>query len=294
VCGGRDAELFLNKGALRLVRCLTCSMVRQDPVSAEFISGQYYEQAGEDYYLSPAKLESDYAEVRFQRELRLFRRFCPAGAVLDVGCSSGAFLYQLQRRFPGAYDLLGTDVSSAPLDYAASKGLPVAPGSFPDLDFRGKTFDAVTFWAVLEHLPEPKRFLERAASILKAGGLCFVLVPNLRSLAVRCLGARYRYIYPQHLNYFTSATLRRLAETQFSVLRMGSSHFNPLVLWQDWRSGGAEVSNQQRAGLLRRTTSYKQNPWLRPARLVYRCVEAALSGLGLADNLAAVLRKKTG
>jgi 2-polyprenyl-3-methyl-5-hydroxy-6-metoxy-1,4-benzoquinol methylase len=292
VCGRRDADSFLDKGALRLVRCRTCGMVRQDPVAGEFTSGRYYEQAGEAYYLSPAKLESDYADVRFERELRLFRRYCAGGAVLDVGCSSGAFLYQLDRRFPGAYDRLGTDVSSAPLNHAASQGVPVAAGSFPELDLGGKAFDAVTFWAVLEHLPDPRRFLERAAAVLKAGGLCFVLVPNLGSLAVRWLGARYRYIYPPHLNYFTASTLRRLAEARYSVLWLGATHFNPLVLWQDWRSGGAEVSNERRAGLLRRTTGYKQNRWLAPARLVYRGVEGALGRLGLADNLVAVLRKK--
>jgi 2-polyprenyl-3-methyl-5-hydroxy-6-metoxy-1,4-benzoquinol methylase len=294
VCGQSGGEWFLSKGTLVLVRCRTCSMVRQDPVSGEFTSGSYYERAGEDYYLSPAKLESDYAEVRFERELKLFRRYCGSGAVLDVGCSSGAFLYQLKRRFPGDYDVLGTDVSSAPLNHAASKGVPVMPGSFTDLDLGNRSFDAVTFWAVLEHLPEPGRFLERAAAVLRAGGLCFVLVPNLGSLATRLLGARYRYIYAQHLNYFTAATLRRLAETRFVTVRMRSSHFNPVVLWQDWRSGGAEVSNQKRADLLRRTTGYKQNRLLGPARFAYRCVEGALSRLGLADNLVAVLRKKAG
>jgi hypothetical protein len=54
VCGGNDPAANLQKGELRLVRCRRCSMIYANPVPAEFASGQYYDQAGADYYLSPA------------------------------------------------------------------------------------------------------------------------------------------------------------------------------------------------------------------------------------------------
>src|SRR5207302_2082345 len=133
---------------------------------------------------------------------------------------------------------------------------------------------------------------ERAASLLKPDGLCFVLVPNMQSLAVGLLAFRYRYIYPQHLNYFTRQTLARLVNAQFSVIELRATHFNPIVIWQDWRSGGAEVSNRERGDLLKRTTAYKENPLLKPVKAVYKLAERALSALNLADNLAAVLRKR--
>jgi 2-polyprenyl-3-methyl-5-hydroxy-6-metoxy-1,4-benzoquinol methylase len=267
-------------------------MLYVNPVSHEFASGDYYDQEGGDYYLSAPKLESDYSPVRFERELRLFRQHCQKGSVLDVGCSSGAFLFQLNRRFPGGYQMLGTDVSGAPLDYAESRGVPVIRGSFLDHNFGGEKFDAITFWAVLEHLLDPKAFLEKARLLLNEAGCCFVLVPNMDSLAVRILGARYRYIYPQHLNYFTSATLTKIVEPSFSPIETQTTHFNPVVIWQDWRSGGREVSNQERGELLKRTTSYKNNPLLAPVRMVYKVSERALSALGWADNLAVVLRKR--
>ena len=289
VCQANHAAPFLHKEGLDLVRCDQCSMVYASPVPAEFVSGRYYDEAGPGYYLSPAKLESDYADVRFERELSLFRRHCQAGTVLDVGCSSGAFLYQLTRRHPGNYRVLGTDVSTAPLDYAASKGVPVARGDFLELPLHD--FDAVTFWAVLEHLADPARFLEKAASALKPGGLCFALVPNLDSLAVRLIGASYRYFYPQHLNYFTARTLSRMAAPWFETVEIRTTHFNPIVIWQDWRQAGRPVSNEERAALLKRTTAYKQNPLLKPAKELYQLSERLLSATGLADNLALVFRK---
>lgn len=293
VCAAREAAPCLAKGALRLVRCRRCLMVYADPVPPELVSGAYYDGLGDSYYLLPGKLESDYSPVRFERELRWFRRHCPGGRVLDVGCSSGAFLFQLQARSPGAYDILGTDVSGPALDHAESRGIPVRRGDFLAMDFGDTRFDAVTFWAVLEHVAEPRLFLERAASILKPDGRCFVLVPNFRSLATRLLGARYRYLYEQHLNYFTRVTLLRLVQPSFRLVAARSTHFNLIVIWQDWRRGGRPVSNPQRAELLRRTTALKQSRLLTPVRWLYGLAESALGAFWLADNLLFVLRPRS-
>jgi len=267
-------------------------MVYANPVEPALASGEFYDQLAAPFYLSPDKLESDYAPARFERELRLFRKFCSAGRVLDVGCSTGAFLFQLQRRFGKDYEALGMDVSRPALDYAEGKGVPVMREHFLTASFEGQCFDAVTFWAVLEHLANPRAFLARAATVLRPAGLCFVLAPNFRSLAVRLLGWKYRYILPQHVNYFTSATLARLAaEEGFGLIYSGCSHFNPLVIAQDWKRRGRPVSDAERAKLLKRTTGYKQNPVLKPIKLALGGVEAVLSKLGLADNIVMVLQK---
>ena len=268
-------------------------MVYANPIDEGWASGINYEQLAVPFYLSPDKVEGDYSPVRFQRELKLFRRFCRRGRVLDEGCSSGAFLFQLQTGFPGAYEVTGNDVAGPALDYAEQKGIHVLRGSFPEMDFGQTRFTAITFWAVMEHLANPLDFLKKAAELLELGGFCFILVPNLRSLAVRALGAKYRYIFPQHVNYFTRATLKRFASNvqDLRVAYSGGSHFNPLVIWQDWRSNGQFVPDADRAKLLKRTTRYKRSPALLPLRLALRFGEAILARLNLADNLVLVLRK---
>lgn len=292
VCGGSDSAPHWEKGELRVVRCRACGMVFVNPAPAGMASGEYYDTEAADYYLSPAKLESDYADVRFERELKLFRSYCPRGAVLDVGCGSGAFLFQLRKRWPNDYEILGTDVSGAPLDYAESRGVPVARGNFLEMDLAGRKFDGITLWAVAEHLAEPKQFLTKAHALLNSGSVCFVLVPNLRSLAVRLLGAKYRYVYAQHLNYFSARTLGQLSQRAgFEVTATRFLHFNPVVIWQDWRGGGREVSNTERGELLKRTTGLKQQPWLKPVKWIYGLAESSLAAFDLADNVAVVLRK---
>ncbi|HLX69330.1 MAG TPA: hypothetical protein VKV04_06855, partial [Verrucomicrobiae bacterium] len=124
-------------------------------------------------------------------------------------------------------------------------------------------------------------------------GCCFILVPNFKSLAVRLLGAKYRYIFPQHVNYFTLSTLKRLIETQpqLRVTASASTHFNPIVILQDRKSAGGFVSDEDRAKLLKRTTGYKQNPVLKPIKLALTGIESLLGATNLADNIVLVVQK---
>jgi len=294
LCEQENASHFLEKGALRLVQCRNCSMIYANPVEAAFASGQFYDRMSVPFYLSSDKLESDYAPVRFDRELRWLRTYCRSGAVLDVGCSTGAFLSQLNSRFPGDYTGTGTDVAGAALDFAERQGIEVIREPFLDCDFGGRRFDAVTFWAVLEHLVQPGKFLGKTVGLLRPGGYCFILVPNLESLAVRLLGADYRYIMPDHVNYFTARTLEQFATRNpaLEIVRSSQSHFNPVVILQDFRRRTERVSDAERARLLKRTTAWKQNPFLRPARWMYACAERLLIMMRLADNLVLVMRKK--
>ena len=266
-------------------------MVYANPIEEELASGKYYDRLGTPFYLSPDKLQSDYAPVRFERELRLFRKYCPQGSVLDVGCSTGAFLYQLGKT--GAYQTTGTDVASEALDHAASQGIKVIRESFLTRDFADTRYDAITFWAVLEHLAEPAEFIQKALGLLKPGGHCFILVPNVKSLAIRICGSKYRYVMPDHLNYFSAAHMQSFVcgPGPVETVHIGSSHFNPIVIWQDLRGGANRVADADRAKLLKKTTAMKQKPWLRPVKFLYRMAESGLNLFGLGDNLVLVVRK---
>jgi 2-polyprenyl-3-methyl-5-hydroxy-6-metoxy-1,4-benzoquinol methylase len=290
-CGAQTAAPHWRKESRLFLRCSGCGLVYVSQVAPDLACGAHYDQAAAAYCLSPAKLESDYAPVRFQREIRVFRRFCAGGDVLDAGCATGAFLYHLGRS--GPYRGLGVDVAGAAVAQALRRGVEAVCAPFLEHDFADRRFDAVTFWAVLEHLANPRAALARAASLLRPGGLCFALVPNVGSLAFRLLGSRYRYVMAEHLNYFRAAAFRRMAQeaAAFEVLRLSSMHFNPVVIWQDWRSGGLPVAAADRARLLQRTTAMKQAARWRPVRPLYRACESILGAFGLADNLVAVLRR---
>ena len=291
-CGDVRQQPVWHKGRLHVRRCLQCDLYYASPIAADLASGKFYNRLAVPFYLSPDKLESDYAPVRFEREMQYFQKWCPAGRVLDVGCSTGAFLYRLQKQ--GNYQGVGVDIAGPSLDYAESKGLKVVRKPFLIHDFGNQQFHAVTFWAVLEHLIDPLSFLQKAADLLKPDGLCFVLVPNRKSLAIRLLGTKYRYIMPEHLNYFSRQTLLPFIQRvpQFEVLDHTAMKFNPLVIAQDLCRRKDRVPDAERAKLLKKTTAWKQSRRLAPLRWAYNKAEALLGRLELADNIVAVARKR--
>ena len=86
------------------------------------------------------------------------------------------------------------------------------------------------------------------------------------------MGGRYRYIYEQHLNSFTRATLTRLVRPRFAIIAMRSSHFNPVVIWQvtpevlkrqgkstpfDFSTSGTALPGQVKYTLVAGTVAYQ-------------------------------------
>ena len=278
----------MQKEGFAIVRCGVCGMKYiQD---ACVIPRDYYETDADRFYTSPDKVRGDYSSHRYDRELNAFTTYCSGGKILDVGCSTGGFLYQANLRFEGKYELFGTDIASSATEVAKAHGVKIIETNFFSEAFPERNFQAITFWAVLEHLPSPSAFLARTYELLASGGRVFVVVPNADSLAIRLIGSRYRYIMAEHLNYFSVDTLARLFAPRFRPLRVTTSHFNPLVILQDFRRKNSPKP-QERAELLNKTNAMKSMKVLKPLRLGYRLCEDLLGRAELADNILGIFKK---
>ncbi|MEX2642281.1 MAG: methyltransferase domain-containing protein, partial [Acetobacterales bacterium] len=78
--------------------------------------------------------------------------------------------------------------------------------------FRSDQFSAAILRSYLEHELNPKDVLLALHRVLAVGGLAFVKVPNFASLNRLVMGRRWTgFRHPDHLNYFTPATLRLMA-----------------------------------------------------------------------------------
>jgi 2-polyprenyl-3-methyl-5-hydroxy-6-metoxy-1,4-benzoquinol methylase len=290
-CLGTKLEVIWRKSDVDFAACQRCGMVYIPEVLESYATGQFYEDRTESFYLSDDKLKSDYDPVRFQREWALLRQWVPSGKVLDVGCSTGGFLKGLHEM--GDYETIGCDVSQGALNQAENIGVTVLRAPFLSLPVDEAKYDAITFWAVLEHLADPAAFLAKAGSMISSGGICILLVPNLHSLAIRSIGPRYRYIMTEHLNYFSAAALSHMVARVggWKIERVTSMHFNPVVIIQDALKFREEVPDAERAKLLKRTNRWKRSGLMRPLKAAYRNVESVLSRMLAADNLVMVLRK---
>jgi len=140
------------------------------------------------------------------------------GRVLDVGCSTGLFLREMAL---AGWDAVGVELTPTAVRYARERfGLEVFEGMLEDAPLAAGSFDAVTFWDVLEHVYSPSATLARTAELLRPGGVVAINVPSWDSLDRRLFGRHWQgYDPPRHLYVFTRPTLTDL---------LGRAGFSPL------------------------------------------------------------------
>jgi len=131
------------------------------------------------------------------------------GRALDVGCATGAFLFVLRRL---GWKVDGVEINPQMAAYARVH-IPaeVFSGDFLEADYPEDTFDLITFWDVLEHLPDPRKALIKARHIARTSGLLVVSLPNPDSLEARAFGEYWAgWDIPRHLHLWPRPTFVRL------------------------------------------------------------------------------------
>jgi SAM-dependent methyltransferase len=141
------------------------------------------------------------------------------GRLLDVGSGKGRFLDGARE---AGWHVVGVEFAAAAAAESRARGLDVRVGDILDVELEGP-FDAVTFWHVLEHLPDPGAALDRVRDLMPPGGRLIVSVPNLDSFQARLFGPAWFHLdLARHLHHFTPGSLRQLLQRHgFVVDRVG-------------------------------------------------------------------------
>lgn len=241
LCGSEERTTKFQDGPFQVMTCCKCGLVYVTPrLQGEALAAVY----DEGYWKSDdPKLRgyADYAREAelylktFRRRMALVSRWLPERArVLDVGCAAGYFLRVLQEH---GHDVHGVELSQA-IAVEAIKALGrerVHIGTLDDavtaMDYRPQSFDLVTMWDVVEHIPEPQQVLKAVRNLIKPGGRFLLETQNVASRWARLLGRRWHhYKHDEHLYHFTPATIRRLLDDcGFRVLELGSAHAGKYV-----------------------------------------------------------------
>jgi SAM-dependent methyltransferase len=273
-----------------LVRCPSCSLVWLSHPPKPNEMHLHYTEAY-DRLISAAG-ENSPSRWGFRKEALAPHK--QSGALLDLGCSSGAFLRSLGGN---AWDLYGVEMSAESAKEAQRKtGASVFVGEILDAGFPPAFFDVITCFDVLEHLYEPRRVMAKVAEWLKPGGIFYVLVPNIDSAEGRVFGSYWHGLeLPRHLFHYCPESLEFLAKSAGLRRLSLETRRNPAVgtslryVWDDiFRS----------VGIRKTPVAYRREarlPWRAARKLVRMTVLRGLLAMaplaGGGESIHAVFQK---
>ncbi len=235
LCGSAESKLKFVDGPFAVVTCAACEVTYVTPrlKDASLIESVY----DESYWNSSEAKVHGYSDYRadaplYKRTYRdrltiLKRHFAsnkrPDGTprrVLDIGCAAGYFLSVMQEE---GWEVTGLEPSDAIRIQAERElGPDNVRGSLLGIndDLEEGKFDLVTFWDVIEHIPDPRAALIRARQLLAPGGFLIVETQDVESRAEKILGKKWQhYKHAEHIYHFNKKTLTRLLdEAGFTTL----------------------------------------------------------------------------
>lgn len=232
-----------------LWRCAGCDFLfTQDPPVPEE-AGRYYE--GEEYISHSDnqeglinKLYHTARDYMLGRKYALVERMSKGKRLLDYGTGTGYFTDFMVRK---GYIARGIEIDEGARKYGSEKfGITVdAPEALFDSLETG-SFDVITLWHVLEHLYDPKKYLQRFFELLDSEGKLIIAVPNHKSIDAKTYREDWAaYDVPRHLWHFSPATMRKMVATAgFRVVATRHMPLDPFyvsIMSQKYKNGGSLI-----------------------------------------------------
>jgi 2-polyprenyl-3-methyl-5-hydroxy-6-metoxy-1,4-benzoquinol methylase len=144
------------------------------------------------------------------------------GKLLDIGCGTGDFLVEAKNQ---GWSILGFEPNSDAKQLAAKKGVLFTEDIFA---LPENTFDVVSMWHVLEHVPNLTEYITNLKRIVKPNGTIIIAVPNYKSYDAKYYNRFWAaYDVPRHLWHFSKTSIKRL----FSDVDMELKKVKPM--WFD-------------------------------------------------------------
>jgi SAM-dependent methyltransferase len=217
VCGTRRFRYLFSVERYRLVRCTDCSFSFLNPQPSNAELGAIYSQ---NYFLGSGDeaKESAFARLKLRTaEAYLDQLVSYSGQktcrLLEIGSGSGAMLVAAARR---GFDVTGVEYSEHACATARSrlghenlKG-EVVRGEIDAIAHRLGEFDACVMADLIEHVRDPKHFVQVVHQVLRPGGVIFIATPSLDSWSAKMMSTQWMEFKPEHLSYFSRKTLEGL------------------------------------------------------------------------------------
>jgi SAM-dependent methyltransferase len=222
ICGGHAFRHLTRDAGYDWEVCQDCDFVRLTTELSFDDEVAMQDEAAAIGYIAGYGSKLDKKLVRCRQRLRLITRHVKQGDFLDVGSNFG-FMAEVAGQ--AGFRATGLEINPG-LAAHAVKTFPARRfvcSPLESFDAGGQQFDAVYCSEVIEHVIDPRRFLQTLARLMRRGAILLLTTPHIREYRRR---AYARMQAPDHKIYFNNANLRRLLlECGFADVHF---RFNPL------------------------------------------------------------------
>ncbi|MDP2666547.1 MAG: methyltransferase domain-containing protein [Candidatus Diapherotrites archaeon] len=134
-----------------------------------------------------------------------------SGKVLDIGGSAGTLHDELKKRFPDS-QIVSLDIEL--IHVRTNQVL----GDGQRMPFEDRSFNSILAGEVIEHVANPKAFIDECWRVLEHNGVLALSTPNQKSWLNRIT---HSYEMPLHLSLFDPVSIRGLLEQGgFTIQKM--------------------------------------------------------------------------
>lgn len=155
-------------------------------------------------------------------------QFVPDGRGLDIGCGNGQFIINMNTI---GWQFEGVEFNQLGVKICRKAGLKVFHGELHAAKFEDNTFDIVSARHLIEHIPDPNRFIGEIARILKKKGRLIIDTPNSEALGRKWFGTYwFANEVPRHLILFNPKNLSLLIERHGLRLVACRTHTSPTII----------------------------------------------------------------
>ncbi|MEJ7786817.1 MAG: class I SAM-dependent methyltransferase [Solirubrobacteraceae bacterium] len=191
----------------RMASCKSCGLLRSDPVLDAASLESLYRQSTFDY-----GEEVEALKVTYGRAIEGLERIAPAkGGILDIGTGNGFVLEQALAQ--GWQDVRGVEPSGDAIAKAAPGiGERIVEDMMRPGLFEPESFDGVTLFQVLDHIPAPVPLLEECRRVLRRGAGVLAFNHNVEAVSARLLKDRSPIVDIEHTYLYSPDTMRKLFE----------------------------------------------------------------------------------
>jgi len=145
-----------------------------------------------------------------KNKLRLIEQHQPVkGKILDIGAGTGDFLLEAKNK---NWETVGVEPNEKAKLIAIKKGVLFAD-TIEKLE--SNSFDVITLWHVLEHVPDVAHQVVELKRLLKPSGTLIIAVPNFKSFDANYYKTFWAaYDVPRHLWHFSKTAIEKLFDKQ--------------------------------------------------------------------------------